>query len=355
MASLKTEADKLDIDKLVPVPVDFSKLSDVVKNDVVKKNIYDKLVTKVNSIDTSGFVLKTKYDTDKSELENKIPDTSGLVKKTDYNTKITEIEGKIPDISNLATKTALATVENKIPDISSLVKKTDYDTKVTEIENKLNSHNHDKYITTQEFNTLAAGIFNAILSRANLVTNTDFDKTISNLNSKIVENKTKNKSIENEFKKSKTFHLGYFIAKSYFEVDGAQNYLVFQSIRRHLKRNEKYISSWKSKGLYDETITPYATSDNSLTLLIDHYGRKVRVKFNRGCLKQSNKLTYDYEHRVNVYIVYELGASSSNDSDPTLKNCLFGAVTLTKNVNIEKYGYSGYGIGFDRRSIFYPL
>ena len=83
LASLKTEVDKLDIDKLVPVPVDLSKLSDVVKNDVVKKDVYDKLVTKVNNIDTSGFVLKTNYDTDKSELENKIPDTSGLVKKTD--------------------------------------------------------------------------------------------------------------------------------------------------------------------------------------------------------------------------------------------------------------------------------
>ena len=64
-ASLKTEVDKLDIDKLVPVPVDLSKRSDVVKNDVVKKNVYDKLVTKVNNMDTSGFVLKTKYDADK--------------------------------------------------------------------------------------------------------------------------------------------------------------------------------------------------------------------------------------------------------------------------------------------------
>ena len=100
LANLKTEVDKLDIDKLVPVPVDLSKLSDVVKNDVVKKTAYDKLVAKVNSIDTSGFVLKTKYDTDKSELENKIPDTSGLVKKTDYNTKITEIEGRSPDASS---------------------------------------------------------------------------------------------------------------------------------------------------------------------------------------------------------------------------------------------------------------
>ena len=64
LANLKTEVDRLDIDKLVSVPVDLSKLSDVVKDDVVKRNVYDKLVTKVNNIDTSGFVLKTKYDTD---------------------------------------------------------------------------------------------------------------------------------------------------------------------------------------------------------------------------------------------------------------------------------------------------
>ena len=94
--------------------------------------------------------------------------------------------------------------------------------------------------------------------------------------------------------------------------------------------NEKYISSLKSKGLSDETITPYATSDNTLTPLIHHYGTRIRLKFSKSCLKQPNKLTYDYGHRVNVYIVYELGASGSNDNDPTLKNCLFGAVILTK-------------------------
>ena len=88
---MKAEVDKLDIGKLVSVPVDLSKLNDVVKNDVVKKTVYDKLVAKVNSIDTSAFVLKTKYDIDKPELEKKIPDTSGLVKKTDYNAKIIEI------------------------------------------------------------------------------------------------------------------------------------------------------------------------------------------------------------------------------------------------------------------------
>ena len=119
LANLKTKVDKLNIDKLVPVPVDLRKLSDVVKNDVVKKTTYDKLVAKVNTIplnniDTSRFALKTKYDTDKSELENIISDTSGLVKKTDYDAKISELKNKLPDIGDLATKTALTTVENKI-------------------------------------------------------------------------------------------------------------------------------------------------------------------------------------------------------------------------------------------------
>ena len=103
MANLKTKVDKLDIDKLPTVPVDLSKLSNVVKNDVVKKTVYDKLVAMVDNIDTSGLVKKTDYNTKISEIEDKIPDSSSFVKKTDYNTKITETEDKIPDISGLAT------------------------------------------------------------------------------------------------------------------------------------------------------------------------------------------------------------------------------------------------------------
>ena len=73
----------------------MSKLSNVVKNDVVKKIVYDKLVAKINNIDTSDFVLKTKYQTYKTELKKKISNTSVLVKKTDYNTKITEMKVKL--------------------------------------------------------------------------------------------------------------------------------------------------------------------------------------------------------------------------------------------------------------------
>ena len=104
--------------------------------------------------------LKTKYNTDKTELEKKIPDVIDFVKEA----KLIELENKIPDISNLARKTALTAVENKIPSVSNLVNKTNYNTKITEIENKLNNHNHDKYIDTSEFNKLAADVFNARLA-----------------------------------------------------------------------------------------------------------------------------------------------------------------------------------------------
>ena len=102
-------------------------------------------------MDTSGFVLKIKYDADKSELEKIV--FSSLFKKADYNSKITEIEGTILDVISLAIKTGLSTVENKIPDFSSLVKKTDHNTKITEIEKKLTDHDHNKYIATPEFNS----------------------------------------------------------------------------------------------------------------------------------------------------------------------------------------------------------
>ena len=111
--------------------------------------------------------------------------------------------------------------------------------------------------------------------------------------------------------------------------------------------NTLSILSWQSKGLSTENIDPPTTS---LSPSINYVGNKIRVKFNGSCLKQSNKLTYTHKTIVNIYIVYELGASTSNDNNPKLKNCLFGAVTLTKNLDIDKYGYSGYEIGFDRRS-----
>ena len=188
LANLKTEVDKLDIDKLKPVPVDLSKLSDVVQNDFVKKTDYNAKINEIeNKIpDISNLATKTSINT----IENKIPATSSLVKKTDYNAKITDLENKIPDITNLATQTSLTAVENKIPDesnlatktaltnlsntvpdISALIKKSDYDTKIAEIENK--------YVSN-------AG-FDSKLVPANVITKRNFDAKIIE-----VENNIKN-------------------------------------------------------------------------------------------------------------------------------------------------------------------
>ena len=210
LARLKPEVDKIDVDKLKTVPVDLSKLSNAVNNDVVEKTVYDKLVIKVNNIDTSRFALKTKHDTDKSGLEKKIsdpdkkiPNTSRLVKKTDHNGKITETESKILSIIGLATNYALTAVANKIPDITNLVKKTDYNPKILNIEKKATDHNCDKYITSSEFNKLTTENFAARLAQGNLVTNTDFDTKLISFNEKINSNKTKNLFVENELKKTK--------------------------------------------------------------------------------------------------------------------------------------------------------
>ena len=128
---------------------------------------------------------------------------------------------------------------------------------------------------------------------------------------------------------------------------------MFQPVYGYFKfiSNTNFISEWISKGLFSESIKPSATSDNSLAHVINNYGTKTRVKFAGSCLQQS-KISYTHGKIINIYVAYELGAASSNVNDPTLKNCLLGAVTLTKNTDIDKYGYSGYGIGFDRGSSF---
>ena len=163
LANLKTEVDKLNIDKLVPVPTDLSQLSAVVKTEVVKK---------------------TKYDAKIKKIEGEIPDISNVATKSNLNTKINKVKNGIPSITGLATTSTLTAVENKIPCISNFVKKTDYDTKVGEIEKRMIS-----------------------------------------LNRKIVSNKTKDISTENELKRLKTFDLSYFPGKNRFDEDGNKQFL----------------------------------------------------------------------------------------------------------------------------------
>ena len=129
---------------------------------------------------------------------------------------MTEIEGKISSITGLATNSALTAVENKILNVSNLVAKTNYNTKISEIENKINDHNHDKYITTPEFNRLTTENVKARL--ANLITKTDFDIELKNISGRVTSNKTKHLLIETEPKKYIILEVEIVLKKMEFKI-----------------------------------------------------------------------------------------------------------------------------------------
>ena len=141
-----------------------------------------------------------------------------------------------------------------------------------------------------------------------------------------------------------------------FGEDGTQNYLVLQPMCRYFKRiagvgNGNYVYYWQSKGLSDERINSIKTPNYSITPNLDYYGTQTSVKFNGSCLKQ-DKVTFNNEKAVNIYIAYEISKNINISDYPTLENCSFGALTLTKKADIDKYKYSGRGIGFDRHGSF---
>ena len=176
------------------------------------------------------------------------------------------------------------------------------------------------------------------------------------LNRKIVSNKTKDISIENEWKKLKTFDLSYFHGKNYFDEDGNQNYYIFQPISKYLKvahvNDITYILSWKSRRLNDVKIESIKTNNYSVNPCMDHYDTsKIRIKFDQSFVNRFPP-TILHGNILNIYIVYEITSDYKNINYPRLENCLFGSVKLTKNPDIDKYGYSGYDIGFDKEAFF---
>ena len=134
------------------------------------------------------------------------------------------------------------------------------------------------------------------------MTKTDFDAKFSSLNRKITKNKIDHLIVKIELNKLKTFDSSYYNGKSYFEEDEKPNYLIFQPLNKYFKLNIDnltYISSWTSKGLSNESIKPRATSDNSLTPIINYYNK---VSFDMSCLIQ-DKVTFNHGKIVNIPIV----------------------------------------------------
>ena len=157
-------------------------------------------------------------------------------------------------------------------------------------------------------------------------------------------------------KKRKTFDSSYVIGKSYFEEDRTQIYLVFEPIYKYFKRvagigNGSYIYQWQSIGLSDGKINSIKTSNYNITPNLNYCGTKKRVGFNRTCLKQDS-VRFNHTEVVNIYIVCEISKSINISDYPIPENCLFGAVTLTKNTDIDKQKYFGCKIRFDRHGSF---
>ena len=201
----------------------------------MKKTEYDKLVNKVNGIDNTNFVSRTKYEKDGSDfedkinkIEKKIPDISNLVRKS----SLTAVENKIPNISGLATTSALTAIENKISDVSTLVKKTDFDSKITEVAGKITN------ISSLATNSALTTVENKMPDVTNLITKTDFDTKLKDISDRVAKNKSKDLLLDNELEKLKTFNADYFEGRNYFEGgDGTQNMLVFQVKGGYFGRN----------------------------------------------------------------------------------------------------------------------
>ena len=243
-----------------------------------------------------------------------------MVKKTDFNSKISEVEGKIPSISGLATTSALTDVENKIPSVNNLVKKTDYNTKISEIKNKVNDYDHEKYITSPEFNTLEASVFNTKLAQADLVTKTDFDAKFKKNSDRVTFNKSEHLLVENELKKLKTLDLSYFLGKKYFEgSDGAQNILVFETMQKHFDlSNLNRISKWKSKGLSNQYLNHVGILGD---IILSEPIKPMHIIFReKGLLYQKDNDVITGGPIINIYIVYKTSPKTISSS-LVLKNC----------------------------------
>ena len=188
-----------------------------------------------------------------------------------------------------------------------------------------------------------------MVKRDGLINDSKLTSEINKLDNKIGNKVNKINKFETNIKKLQNFDASYFISKNHFGDDGIQNYLVFAPVARFIKlvAISQNINWWKSKGLSDETIKTV----NNLHPSANYVNEKLRLKLEGSCLAQT-KTTYAHKSIVNIYIVYEIGATTRNSDDPKLTNSLFGAVTLVKNSDFSKIGNTGYGIGFDRGTTF---
>ena len=381
LAALKSEVDKIDVDKLKTTPADLAKLSNVVKNDVVKKtddstkvtskeaqiagltkNTVDNLadITKLKAVDTNSFVLKTKLASDVTSLENKIdtvdkkiPDISGLATKTSlnaylqtstFNSKVTEGENKIKS-ADIIAKSANTKANTIRSDLTGYARKADVATDITTIKND--------YVTNASFTSQ----LNDLKSQHIATEVTDIgNKTKKNASDILaLENKLiqKEDSI-NENERGLSIFRGFFF---YLQ----QNHLVYKCKVDSFTFNNKKILKWKSTGIfnYSDYCSMKSIENTKKEMPILKNDKRLYVYLQGNHFQQNNILTSNNDHVVNknvvnIYTVYKLDPlASTRDTSFTIQNASFGATQITKDAtNNSKNNYKGYGICFDERSDF---
>ena len=370
LAALKTEVDKIDVDKLKTTPTDLAKLSNVVKNDAVKKTDYNAKVTSIErqmagvtknttdnlnditkrkAIDTNSFVTRTKFSADSNSLDDKIDG----------------VEKKIPDISGLATKTSL----------NDYLKTSTFNSEVTEVESKIK----DTDIIAKSANTKANTIRSDLTSYAtkagvtaikiDYVTNASLTSQLNNLKSQhiatevtSIDNKTKKNASDilglenklNENERGLSIFRGFFFCLQ-------RNHLVYECKVDSFTFSNKKILKWRSTGIfnYSDHYSMNAIKNTKNEMPILKNDGRLYVYLQGNHFQQNNVLTSNNDHElnknvVNIYIVYKLDPlASTRDKSFTIQNALFGAMQITKNAtDSDKNNYKGYGIYFDERSEF---
>ena len=370
LAALKTEVDKIDVDKLKAVPDNLAKLSNVVKNEVGKKTDF--------SVDT--YVTRTKFSTDTNTLDDKID----------------KVEKKIPDIGSLETKrnvTALVNnLNNKIDNlkINDYAKKTSltnyiltstFNTKSTELESKTKDADIIAKSAVTKANSIKSDldddakkddVANDITTIKNdYVTNPSLTSRLNDLKSRHIA--TEVKTIDDKTKKYASDILGFESRLKQKEdiVDEVQRenaltsgrdyyldkmYLLYECKAFSFKYTSGKINLWKSTGINnysrDSDMDAVSVATTSLPPLIDNGRMSVRLE--GAYFKQMRLLRPNNDNIVNIYIVYLIDPiSNSRNTDYAVQNALFSGVKITKNAtDTSKHKYEGYGIGFDEGGTF---
>ena len=369
LAALKTEVDKIDVDKLKTI----EQLSNVVKNEVVKKTDFS----------ADNYVTRTKFSTDTNALDDKID----------------KVDKKNPDVSNLATKSSVTILVRDLDDRIDKIKIKDYakktslsgymltstfNTKSTELENKIKDADIIAKSAVTKANAIKSDlndyakktdVANDITTIKNdYVTNANLTSRLNDLKSqhiatevKTIDDKTKKNSSDilalenklqqkeyviNENERGLSFNRGFF-----YYMD--QSYLVYDCKMGSFNFTTSKICTWKSTGIFNRFSNSTYITSSIMDAVGDAKGNlpdlkndgRMNVYLSGNHFQQNVASIPNSDNVINIYC--ELDPIASNrDTTFTIQNALFGAMQITKSTDTSKYYYKGCGICFDERSQF---